>query len=71
MNIPSLPWTWTGGYPQRITNPQAVLIAEIFENPDLPATIAPLICESVNTRFGFQPYDERIDPEDFIEGEVV
>jgi hypothetical protein len=50
-NVPSLPWTWTGGYPQRITGPDATLIAEVYENPDLAAVIAPLICESVNAHF--------------------
>lgn len=45
---PSTPWTWTGGYPQRITGPDATLIAECWENPDRPATIAPLICAAVN-----------------------
>ena len=51
-DVPSLPWTWTGGYPQRITGPDATLIAEVFENPDLPAVIAPLICDAVNACFG-------------------
>lgn len=50
--IPSLPWTWTGGYPQRITGPDATLIAEVFENPDMPAVIAPLICDAVNAYHG-------------------
>jgi len=50
--VPSLPWTWTGGYPQRITGPDATLIAEVFENPDAAAVIAPLICEVVNAYFG-------------------
>lgn len=50
--VQSLPWTWQGGYPQRITGPDATLIAEVFENPDLPAVIAPLICDAVNAYFG-------------------
>ena len=33
-SLPSLPWTWMGGYPQRITGPDATLIAEVFESPD-------------------------------------
>lgn len=59
----SLPWTWTGGYPQRITGPDATLIAEVYENPDLPARIAPLICGAVNAYFGWDAnatYDEVI-----------
>lgn len=53
VGVPSLPWTWTGGYPQRITGPDATLIAEVFENPDVPAVmIAPLICKAVNAHFG-------------------
>ncbi len=53
MSVPSLPWTWTGGYPQRITGPDATLIAEVFESPDAPAVIAPLICKAVNAWFGW------------------
>jgi hypothetical protein len=59
----SLPWTWKGGYPQVITGPDATLIAEVYENPDLPARIAPLICEAVNKFFGWDgdtTYDEGI-----------
>ena len=37
-----------GGYPQRITSPDATLIAEVFEDPDSPAVLAPLICDAVN-----------------------
>lgn len=37
------PWEWQGGYPQRITNPAAVVIADCFENPDMPAQTAPFI----------------------------
>lgn len=62
-NVPSLPWTWTGGYPQRITGPDATLIAEVWEIPDVPAVIAPLICDAVNAYFGVDgslTYDERI-----------
>jgi hypothetical protein len=33
------PWEWTGGYPQRITNGAAALIAETFENPDMPPVL--------------------------------
>jgi hypothetical protein len=61
--LPSLPWTWTGGYPQRITGPDATLIAEVFESPDVPAVIAPTICEAVNAYFGWdgsKTYDEAI-----------
>ena len=46
---PSTPWEWMGGYPQRITSADAILVAEVWENPDMPARIAPLICEAVNT----------------------
>lgn len=46
--IPSTPWDWMGGYPQRITGPDATLIAEVWEDPDSPAVIAPLICDAVN-----------------------
>jgi hypothetical protein len=61
--LPSLPWTWTGGYPQRITGPDATLIAEVWESPDAAAVIAPTICDSVNSRFGWdgsKTYDETI-----------
>jgi hypothetical protein len=61
--VPSLPWTWEGGYPQRITGPDGTLIAECWENPDLPAVIAPLICDAVNARFGVdasKTYDEDV-----------
>jgi hypothetical protein len=51
-HVPSLPWTWQGGYPQRITGPDATLIAEVWENPDSPAVVAPLICDAVNDYFG-------------------
>ena len=61
-SIPSLPWTWTGGYPQRITGPDATLIAEVFENPDVPAVIAPLICDAVNARFGVDEGGTYLDP---------
>ena len=37
------PWTWMGGYPQRITNPGAILIAETFTDPDSRAYNAELI----------------------------
>jgi hypothetical protein len=37
-----------GGYPQTITAADATLVAEIWEDPDAPAVIAPLICEAVN-----------------------
>lgn len=63
--VPSLPWTWTGGYPQRITGPDATLIAECWENPDLPAVIAPTICKAVNMYFGVDgeaTYSERVQP---------
>ena len=57
--VPSLPWVWTGGYPQTITGPDATLIAEVWENPDVPAVIAPLICEAVNNYLGApQPEEE-------------
>jgi hypothetical protein len=62
-NVPSLPWTWTGGYPQRVTGPDATLIAEVFENPDVPAVIAPLICDAVNAYYGYEEaetYDVKI-----------
>lgn len=51
-DVPSLPWTWTGGYPQRITGPDATLIAETYESPDTAAVVAPLICKAVNAYFG-------------------
>jgi len=28
------PWEWMGGYPQRITNTGAILVAETFDDPD-------------------------------------
>lgn len=37
------PWTWMGGYPQRITNPGAILVAETFTDPDSRAYNAELI----------------------------
>ena len=41
---PEGPWEWeavgASGYPQRVTNAAAVLVAECFENPDLPAACA-------------------------------
>lgn len=37
------PWHWEGGYPQRISNPQAIVIAETFTNPDFPAYDAEFI----------------------------
>ncbi len=52
-SLPSLPWTWKGGYPQRITGPDATLIAEVFEDPDRRAVIAPTICAAVNAYFGW------------------
>ncbi len=63
--LPSLPWTWQGGYPQRITGPDATLIGETFENPDFAATLAPAICAAVNAYFGVDgqaTYDEEIAP---------
>jgi hypothetical protein len=64
-HLPALPWTWTGGYPQRITGPDATLIAEVFESPDVAAVIAPTICEAVNAYFGVDgetTYPTRIEP---------
>jgi hypothetical protein len=63
-SLPSLPWTWQGGYPQRITGPDASLIAECWENPDLPAIVAPTICRAVNAYFGWdgsKTYPETIE----------
>lgn len=40
---PHGPWSWEGGYPQRITNEAAVLVADVFENPDMRSTIASYI----------------------------
>lgn len=38
------PWEWTGGYPQTITRiGDAVLIANTYEGPDFPSTIAEFI----------------------------
>ena len=41
---PTSPWHWEAvgksGYPQRVSNPGAVVIAECFENPDFPASCA-------------------------------
>lgn len=31
------PWYWEGGYPQRISNPAAILVAECYTSPDAPA----------------------------------
>jgi len=64
-SVPSLPWTWQGGYPQVVTGPDATLIAEVWENPDLPAVIAPLICDAVNAFFGVdgsKTYDGDLGP---------
>ena len=55
-SLRSIPWDWTGGYPQRITNPQGTLIAEVWDNPDLPAETAPLICEAVNAHLARRPW---------------
>lgn len=30
------PWDWMGGYPQRVTNGGADLVAEVFDDPDSP-----------------------------------
>jgi hypothetical protein len=57
-NLPSLPWVWAGGYPQRILSPDSTLIAEVFEDPDSPARIAPAICKAVNTYYGFENESE-------------
>lgn len=43
---PHGPWNWRGGYPQQITNPGAVLIAECFENSDFPSAIAEFISDA-------------------------
>lgn len=38
------PWEWSGGYPQWIIRQgDAVLIAETYEGPDFPSTIAEFI----------------------------
>lgn len=37
---PKGPWKWMGIYPQHVTNDSATLIAECFENPDLPPSCA-------------------------------
>ena len=37
------PWEWMGGYPQRITNGGAILVAEVFNDPDSVAHDARLI----------------------------
>jgi len=37
------PWSWMGGYPQRVTNPGAILVAETFNDPDSLAYDAELI----------------------------
>ena len=37
------PWGWQGGYPQRITNGAATLIAEVFDSPDAPPTLVEFI----------------------------
>jgi hypothetical protein len=37
------PWHWEGGYPQRISNPAAILVAECYTSPDAPAQEAEYI----------------------------
>jgi hypothetical protein len=38
------PWEWTGGYPQHVIRQgDAVLVAETYEGPDFPSTIAEFI----------------------------
>src|ERR1035441_2293123 len=38
------PWEWSGGYPQTVTRTgDAMLIANTFEGPDFPSTIAEFI----------------------------
>jgi Family of unknown function (DUF6221) len=39
---PKGPWTWIAmrGYPQRITNPEAAVVAHTYTEPDAPAYIA-------------------------------
>jgi hypothetical protein len=43
-DAPHGPWVWEAvgksGYPQRVTNPEALLVAECFENPDFRAGCA-------------------------------
>ena len=37
------PWGWMGGYPQRVTNGGADLVAEVFDDPDSPPGTVRLI----------------------------
>jgi hypothetical protein len=37
------PWDWRGGYPQTITNPGAILVANTYIDPDTRAYDAELI----------------------------
>lgn len=50
---PSSPWDWNGGYPQRVVASDGTLVAEVWEDPDAPAVIAPLICEAANARLSY------------------
>ena len=48
--VPHGPWSWIAGrsYPQRITNPEAYVIAETFDNPDLGAVTSEHIAAEAN-----------------------
>lgn len=48
--VPHGPWSWTamGGYPQRVTNPEAVIVAETYESPDAPAFVPEHIVAEAN-----------------------
>ena len=59
---PSTPWDWAGGYPQRITGPDATLIAEVYENP---VPCSPEIVEELSADWS-PPYQFKIE-----DGELV
>jgi len=42
-DAPDTPWDWHGGYPQRVTNGAATLVAEVFDSPDAPPSTVILL----------------------------
>ncbi|MGH3377913.1 MAG: hypothetical protein ACRDP6_24585 [Actinoallomurus sp.] len=44
--VPKAPWVIEGDYPQRITNAEALVIAECFEGPQFPPSIAEFIAHA-------------------------
>ncbi|HEY5989106.1 MAG TPA: hypothetical protein VIV12_22405 [Streptosporangiaceae bacterium] len=67
--VPRGPWvveTSPSGYPQRITNAEALLLAECYTNPDYPPAVAeflaharediPLLAAEIRLLRGLHPY---------------